>query len=84
LTGEQKQWLATSQINLGEIKQNENITVKVYGDRTFLREVHKVWAVSKDDAMTVVSHAMPDSDSLRNDEPGKNTAICLFFFFLTA
>jgi len=63
LLGEQKQLLATSQINLSEIKRNENITVKVYGNRTFLRNVHKISAVSPDDAMTMVSHAMPTLDS---------------------
>ena len=65
LSGSQKQYLATSQINLGEVKRNENLSVKVYGDRSFLRGVHKVLAVSQDDVISAVSHAMPtDSDYL--------------------
>jgi len=37
----------------------------VYGDRSFLRGVHRVVAVSQDDVMSVVSHAMPtDSNFL--------------------
>jgi len=63
LLGEQKQRLATSQINLGEIKQDEHVKVKVYGDQTFLRNVHKVQAVSKDGMITVISHTVPASDS---------------------
>ena len=63
LWGEQKQWLATSQVNLGEIKQDEQITVKLYGSRTFLCNIHKVQAVSKDDVITVVSYTVPASDS---------------------
>ena len=63
LLGEQKQYLATSQVNLGETRPGENVTVKVYGDHTFLRNVHKIRAVSKDDVITIVSHILPDSDS---------------------
>jgi len=63
LLGEPKQWLSTSQVNLGEIKRDVNITVKVYGDRNFLRNVHTVQAESKDDVITVVSHTTPVSDS---------------------
>jgi len=63
LLGEQKQYLATSQINLGGIKRDENTAVKVYGDRTFLHNVHKVQALSKDDVVTVVSYAVPTADA---------------------
>ncbi|MGL4944255.1 MAG: DUF1573 domain-containing protein [Thermoguttaceae bacterium] len=62
LSGTQKQWLTTSQINLGEIKRKEHIKVKVYGDRFFLCGVYKVQAVSQDDVITVVSHDMPSVD----------------------
>ena len=60
---EQKQRLATSQINLGELQQGENITVKVYGDYYFLQNVHKVQAVSKDNVIEVVSYTVPVSGS---------------------
>jgi hypothetical protein len=63
LTGEHKQWLTTSQINLGEIKQNESVVAKVYGDGTFLWNVHRIHAESKDEGMTVVSFAMSSLDS---------------------
>ena len=63
LSREKKQLLATSQINLGEIKQDECIVVRIYGDRTFLRNIHKVCAASKNDALMVSSHIMPSSDS---------------------
>jgi len=63
LLGEQKQWLATSQVNLGEIERGDHTKVKVYGNWTFLRNVYKIQATSKDDVVMVVSHAVPESDS---------------------
>jgi len=42
---------------------SKTIRPKVYGDHTFLRNVRKIRAVSKDDMITIVSHILPDSDS---------------------
>ena len=63
LSGGQEHRLSTSQINLGGIKPKEEITVKVYGNQAFLRNVRRIQAVSRDDVIAVVSHAVPESDS---------------------
>ncbi len=65
LSSKPEQWLTTSHINLGEVKPAGHVKVKIFGNRSFLRDVHRIQMTSNDDIMSVISYVKPlDSDFL--------------------